>query len=584
VYIGDAIFIDGARPDVQAANPGVPFNTRAGWGYLMLTNFLPSGGNGTFTLYAYALDADGHTSLLGSKVIGLDNAHATKPFGSIDTPTQGEVVCGSAYLNFGWALTQSPKDVAADSSTISAFVDSVFVGHPGQRAARPDITAAFPASDTSHAVGGLAVDTTAFANGVHTIFWVVSDTGGQTDGIGSRFFTISNPCRSGLTLDPSAAAASNVIASTATLQMPRAAALRMSSPQTLTAEIDAAPADLSSIQGRRGFDLDAPLARYTPVGGRITVQSEEIDRIELHLSAGGRHQYTGYLRTVAGVTPLPIGSSLDAPTGAFAWMPGVGFVGTYDLVFVRWSGGRAVARQEVRIVLNPKGSNRVGPQVVIDAPAASASGGSVRVGRAFMLAGSPSRWRTSSASPCDSHHSPTDLRFPHANLSRPVTVGTLLARVRDLALRLELPVNLPVAIAVGRARQFERWRELIQGVGGRRSGHLDRPGEIPLRLPREHDTVERRSARAVHFGTRQDDVTDRGIGAARRARERAARRHGRLSVERVRIEHREHPAVVGVRESGDQQAVARDPVQPLDPTRIDERSAAAEAAVEHGDQ
>jgi uncharacterized delta-60 repeat protein len=387
VYIGDAVFVDGARPDVQAAYPGVPFNTRAGWGYLMLTNFLPNGGNGTFTLYAYALDADGHTSLLGSRTIGVDNAHATKPFGAIDTPAQGEVVCGSAYLNFGWALTQAPKDVPADSSTISAFIDGVFVGHPGVRAARSDITAAFPTSDTTHAVGGLALDTTAFTNGVHTISWVVGDTGGQTDGIGSRYFTISNPCSSGLTLDPSAPVASNVIASTAAVQMPRAAVRRMSSPEALTAQIEAAPADLSSIQGRRGFDVDAAQVRYTPVGGRITVQSEEFDRIELRLSTGGLHQYTGYLRTVAGMMPLPIGSSLDARTGAFAWTPGVGFVGTYDLVFVRWNGGRAVARQDVRIVLNQKGSNRVGPQVLIDAPAVTGAAGPVVVGRAFLLAG-----------------------------------------------------------------------------------------------------------------------------------------------------------------------------------------------------
>jgi hypothetical protein len=46
----------------------------------------------------------------------------------------------------------------------------------------------------------------------------------------------------------------------------------------------------------------------------------------------------------------------------------VGFVGAYDLVFVRWAGGHAVARQEVRVVLAPKGSGAVGPQVVIDVP------------------------------------------------------------------------------------------------------------------------------------------------------------------------------------------------------------------------
>ena len=37
-------------------------------------------------------------------------------------------------------------------------------------------------------------------------------------------------------------------------------------------------------------------------------------------------------------------------------------------MFVRWIGAHAVARHEVRIILAPKGSGAVGPQVVIDAP------------------------------------------------------------------------------------------------------------------------------------------------------------------------------------------------------------------------
>ncbi|MCP5046964.1 MAG: hypothetical protein GY940_07310, partial [bacterium] len=51
VYIGDAVFVEGARPDVELTYPTYPFNYKAGWGYMMLTNFLPNGGNGTFTLY-----------------------------------------------------------------------------------------------------------------------------------------------------------------------------------------------------------------------------------------------------------------------------------------------------------------------------------------------------------------------------------------------------------------------------------------------------------------------------------------------------------------------------------------------------
>src|SRR5262249_9045383 len=117
IYIGDALFIDGARADVQAQNPTLPLNSRGGWGYLMLTNFLPNLGNGTFPLRAYAFDADGHKTLLGSKTIICDNAHATRPFGAIDVPSQGGVVSGT-FANGGWALTQKPKDLPSDSSTM----------------------------------------------------------------------------------------------------------------------------------------------------------------------------------------------------------------------------------------------------------------------------------------------------------------------------------------------------------------------------------------------------------------------------------------------------------------------------------
>src|SRR6185295_11778348 len=50
VFVGDAIFVSGARPDVAALNPQAPRFDAAGWGLLVLTNYLPKQGNGTFTL------------------------------------------------------------------------------------------------------------------------------------------------------------------------------------------------------------------------------------------------------------------------------------------------------------------------------------------------------------------------------------------------------------------------------------------------------------------------------------------------------------------------------------------------------
>ena len=112
------------------------------------------------------------------------------------------------------------------------------------------------------------------------------------------------------------------------------------------------------------------------------MRGEEIDRFELALGDHVGTRYTGHLRAGGGLAPLPIGSQLDATTGQFTWAPGVGFVGTYDLVFVRWEGTQAVARHEVRIILAPKGRGHVGVQVAIDTPRSQQD-----VGQPFVLAG-----------------------------------------------------------------------------------------------------------------------------------------------------------------------------------------------------
>ena len=106
-----------------------------------------------------------------------------------------------------------------------------------------------------------------------------------------------------------------------------------------------------------------------------------MSRIELQF---GRERGTlrGYLRVGDGLMPLPIGSRLDEETGVFTWQPGVGFVGVYDLLFLRREGPRVLARQDARVVLRAKGSGFVGPQVVIDTPVYQAD-----VAQPFTLAG-----------------------------------------------------------------------------------------------------------------------------------------------------------------------------------------------------
>ena len=123
IFVGSGVFIEGARPDLQATAPTYPRNGRAGWGFMVLTNMLPNQGNGEFRFHAYAVDREGHTVALGAVTLFCDNANATRPFGTIDTPGQGETVAGAAYVNFGWVLTRQPKHVPSDGSTISVYID-----------------------------------------------------------------------------------------------------------------------------------------------------------------------------------------------------------------------------------------------------------------------------------------------------------------------------------------------------------------------------------------------------------------------------------------------------------------------------
>jgi hypothetical protein len=301
VFIGNAVFVAGARPDVQAAYPNTPFNYRAGWGYMLLTNFLVNAngsgplGNGTYRLHAVATNQTGQIVDLGAHTITVDNAHASKPFGTIDTPGQGSTVSG-AYVNFGWALTQNPYVIPKDGSTINVFVDGAPVGHPTYNQFRSDIAGLFPGlANSNGAVGLFPIDTTALANGVHTIAWSVLDNAGRGDGIGSRYFTVAN------TVGGNAAEDGEPFVS--------------GTHRTLTL--------------RRGFGLNREPAQITSGDtGVYSVSMEELDRIELQVGAR-----FGYLLRNNERLPLPVGSTLQ--NGIFYWQAGLGFLGEFDLLFDR---------------------------------------------------------------------------------------------------------------------------------------------------------------------------------------------------------------------------------------------------------
>ena len=200
VFIATALFVPGARPDVEAAYGTNPFAYRAGWGYLLLTWGLWNQGNGPFTLYAFAFDKEGRAATLGTKAITASNGTATKPFGALDTPTYGQTVTTS-FWNYGWALTPNVTPTCTIvNGNVSVAIDSGPLIPVTYGGVRTDIAGYFPGFSNAAASGGAYyIDITTLGNGTHQIGWFVVDNCGRADGIGSRFFTVA---KSSLTATP----------------------------------------------------------------------------------------------------------------------------------------------------------------------------------------------------------------------------------------------------------------------------------------------------------------------------------------------------------------------------------------------
>ena len=296
IFVGFAVFIDGARPDVQAAYPERPMNSRAGWGFMVLTNMLPdipagkpAGGNGTYEFFVYAQDVEGLVVLLGTRLMTCNNKDATKPFGAIDTPAQGGTAKGTSFVNFGWALTPQPKMIPLNGSTMTVLVDGSSVGTVNYNHERPDIESLFPnyqnTTGGNGAVGFRILDTTQLTNGLHTIAWRVVDDEGAIEGIGSRYFSVSNGV--GALTAASVEDALSRDASDQSMRTPRRSRSGTS--------IDTLPLERGPLAGRRGWDLEAPLSTFVAdARGRTIVRSEEVSRIELSLGRGWEEGYSAH--------------------------------------------------------------------------------------------------------------------------------------------------------------------------------------------------------------------------------------------------------------------------------------------------
>ena len=335
IFVGDAVLVEGARPDVAAAFPDKPFSYRAGWGYMLLSYMLPGAGmDNWYTLYAYAYDKDGQSTVLGQKTIHCVNNQNNKPFGTIDTPTQGGTAYGSLFYNFGWVLTPQPDYIPYDGSKIWVWVDGVPLAHPSYNNYRADIATLFPGyANSNGAIGVYEMNTMSYPNGVHTIAWSAEDSGGQTEGLGSRYFSILN----------------------VTSPSPNSG---IGSPTELKEKplsyLDGVQADWKEIKVRTGYSVNAEKNRNgADDKGEHKIDMKEVDRLEIELAPDENkddiENFEGYYQFVDKLIPLPVGSTFNASEGIFYWMPGPAFIGDYEFVFVKANKNKVKTQKKIKV-------------------------------------------------------------------------------------------------------------------------------------------------------------------------------------------------------------------------------------------
>lgn len=364
VYIGDALFVLDARPDIATAYSANPQRRRGGWGYPLLSFGLPSytqnsttfaPGNGTFQLAAKAYDHAGNEALMraeGTPTSGADanfvsltfnNLSRTQPFGTIDLPSVGGIAFGSDYNNEGWILTLGPNNIDVTQNQpcrnggglnrIDLFLDGVTVPLANNQTcrfgnARPDVQATFtgPGFNAYPAFGNLpnvgvrwTVDTTQITDGLHQIAWIVRDSNGDQDGVGSRFYTVAN----GTTAPAQPVSDAKIGPS---LRDPFGIGRMELVNRVPTNEV-------SVIRGFDDFAASEPANRLLDGSWITTAQLGKKILVDLGQPVTGGFVLAGDERL-----PLPAGTTLDLKTGRFHWYVIPPFYGPFRLEFERANG------------------------------------------------------------------------------------------------------------------------------------------------------------------------------------------------------------------------------------------------------
>jgi N-acetylmuramoyl-L-alanine amidase len=176
------------RPDIIQAFPqyaGSP-GQYPGWqAYFWAGNF----SNGSHTIYVGVTDTTGCQYFLTPRAIKIDNTKNEAPFGNMDFPQQpySSVQASGILTVTGWALDDQQVD------HVDIVVDGLLERQAVTGIYRADVAANFP-NDPAAIVAGfvLNLDTTKYANGVHSVSARAVDNQGQQGFLGSSQVQIFN--------------------------------------------------------------------------------------------------------------------------------------------------------------------------------------------------------------------------------------------------------------------------------------------------------------------------------------------------------------------------------------------------------
>jgi hypothetical protein len=144
--------------------------------------------NGSHTVYVRATDVDGCSYFLTPRAVKVDNTRNQPPFGGVDFPLPDSGVSANGVLEVaGWALDDRRVD------HVDVFVDGLIERQAVTGIYRADVAANYPDNPQAIVAGFiLNIDSTRYANGVHTVTVKAVDDQGQQGLLGSRRVQIFN--------------------------------------------------------------------------------------------------------------------------------------------------------------------------------------------------------------------------------------------------------------------------------------------------------------------------------------------------------------------------------------------------------